>query len=759
MKRLVPVFAIVLGWVSAAYAAPPAPLTTLRAIHALSNAEASQKLPVAFEATVNYVRGYENLLFVQDGDVAIFVRPTPDTRPALCDRILVRGTTQGSFHPIVIADSITVLYHGALPKPVLATFDQLIRAQLDSRLVTVHAVIRAADLVLSPMAPVRSMRLQMLTEGGHLEAYVDSDDAGALKDLLDAEVEVTGVAAGKFDDKMQQTGVVLYVSTLANVKVLKRAGASPWSLPVTTMNQVLAVYHMRDLTPRVRIQGTITYYQPGSAIVLQDGSQSLWVTTLTREPLRIGDRADATGFPDAHNRLLTLTDGEIQDSLSPAPIAPQPATWRQLAFWSNNEPVGHLYDLVSTEGYVVTEVREALQDEYVLSSDGQLFTAIFHHPHAGDMLPPMKQVPLGTRIRVTGICMIVDANSITPGEEVPFYILMRSSDDITIVARPSLLNVGNLMLLAGLLLVLVIVAGVRGWAIERRVHRQSTSLAYLESRRSRILEDINGSRPLAEIIEEITELASFKLRGAPCWCQIADGALLGNCPQNLSHLRIVRNEIPARSGPPLGVLFAAFDPLAKPSSVESEALTMACGLATLAIETRRLYSDLLHRSEFDLLTDIHNRFSLDRHLDTLIEEARRKASIFGLIYIDLDEFKQINDLYGHQVGDLYLQEVAARMKQQLRGGDTLARLGGDEFAALITTVRNRVGAVEIAQRLEHSFDEPFTVEGNVLRGSASIGIALYPEDGANKDSLLSAADAAMYAAKNARRKNVSSPDD
>ncbi len=173
-------------------------------------------------------------------------------------------------------------------------------------------------------------------------------------------------------------------------------------------------------------------------------------------------------------------------------------------------------------------------------------------------------------------------------------------------------------------------------------------MAYIERRRSRILEDINGSLPLAEIIEHITELVSFKLHGAPCWCQIADGALLGNCPPKLTDLRIVRQEIPSRSGPPLGELFAAFDPLTKPSGLETETLSMAAGLATLAIETRRLYSDLLHRSEFDLLTDIHNRFSLDKHMDALIDEARQKAGIFGLIYIDLDEFKQVNDLYGHQ---------------------------------------------------------------------------------------------------------------
>jgi diguanylate cyclase (GGDEF)-like protein len=122
-----------------------------------------------------------------------------------------------------------------------------------------------------------------------------------------------------------------------------------------------------------------------------------------------------------------------------------------------------------------------------------------------------------------------------------------------------------------------------------------------------------------------------------------------------------------------------------------------------------------------------------------------------LIYIDLDKFKQVNDLYGHQFGDLYLQEVSLRMKRQLRNVDMLARLGGDEFAVLLPQVGNRATVEEIAQRLEYSFDEPFAIEGQFLHGTASIGIALYPEDGATKDDLLSAADGAMYVTKNANR--------
>jgi diguanylate cyclase (GGDEF)-like protein len=109
------------------------------------------------------------------------------------------------------------------------------------------------------------------------------------------------------------------------------------------------------------------------------------------------------------------------------------------------------------------------------------------------------------------------------------------------------------------------------------------------------------------------------------------------------------------------------------------------------------------------------------------------------------------------VGDLYLHEVSMRMKRQLRTGDMLARLGGDEFAALIPVVRSRSALEEVAQRLERCFDAPFAVEGYILRGGASVGIAIYPDDGTTADSLLSAADAAMYVAKHTKRHKTEMP--
>jgi len=756
-KRLIPAIVVIVGWALSAWAAAPGPLTTLRAIHALSNAEASRGLPVDFEATVNYRRAGESTLFVQDGMDGIYVWAKPELKMTAGDRVLIHGKTQDSFHAIVIADNVTVIRHGTLPAPVPAGYDELIRAQYDCMLVSVRAQVRSADMVMSGHRP--TTHLQLMVDGSFIDAWVNSSDEKLLSQLVDAQVEAVGVAGSNFDGKMQRIGIALSVSSLADIRIMKRAETSPWTLPATPMDKIFDGYQVKDFSRRIRVHGIITYYQPGEVLVLQDGTKSVWVATRFEEPMRIGSQVDVTGFPDVHSGFLAIANGEVRQSGVYAPIVPRPVTRSDLTSSKN------IFDLVSIEGQVVTEIRESAQDVYVLISDGQVYSVIYRHPKVdGQQIDtPMREIPPGARIKVVGICTLEDSNHFD--REVPFDLLLRSSDDITVVEQPSLVNTRNLILVVCLLLLLIALVGGWGWNLEHKVRQKTVALAarieqeaaqerrsaQLEQKRSGILEDINGSRPLAEILEEIAALVSATLDGAPCWCEVADGARLGDCPPGQENLRITCANIPARAGSPLGTFFAGLNAGTPPAAREAVALDNGAKLATLAIETRRLYSDLLRRSEFDLLTDIHNRFSLEAHLDACIDDARKSAGVFGLLYIDLDKFKQVNDHYSHHIGDLYLQEVAQRMKQQLRSHDLLARLGGDEFAVLLPMVRNRNGVEEIAQRLEHSFDLPFNLEGHTLHGSASFGIALYPENGVTKDSLLHAADAAMYAVKNSRK--------
>ena len=369
---------IPIAWASAPAPPNPAPLTSVRAIRSLSNTEAGQGLPVAFQATVTYFRPYRRNLFVQDGPNGVFVKATTNTKLIPGDRVLIKGATESGFRPCVVSSDITVLSHGAVPKPVPASFDRLIRSRFDSMLVTARGVVQSADLDAPSAAHVPGTTLRVLLDGGYVDAQVDSDDAHALSELLDAEVAITGVAGGKFDGKLRLTGIVLHVASLADIKILKPAPVSPWALPLTPMDQVLSVYHVKNLTHRVRVNGTITFYQPGSALVLQSGDRSIWIKTEGFLPMKLGNRADASGFPGVSDGFLMLYGSAIQDTGTPAPIAPEPLTWQQLA------SSRHIFDLVSIDGEVVMEAREASQDEYVLASDGHMFSAVFPHGYSAD---------------------------------------------------------------------------------------------------------------------------------------------------------------------------------------------------------------------------------------------------------------------------------------------------------------------------------------------------------------------------------------
>ena len=127
--------------------------------------------------------------------------------------------------------------------------------------------------------------------------------------------------------------------------------------------------------------------------------------------------------------------------------------------------------------------------------------------------------------------------------------------------------------------------------------------------------------------------------------------------------------------------------------------------------------------------------------------SRREGLSMAVAFLDLDEFKQVNDQHGHAVGDTLLTTLAKRMKAEMREGDTLARIGGDEFVAVLVGLIDENVYAPILDRLLKVTSRPVTVDGHVLQVSASIGVTLYPHDGGDADMLLHHADQAMYLAK------------
>ena len=156
----------------------------------------------------------------------------------------------------------------------------------------------------------------------------------------------------------------------------------------------------------------------------------------------------------------------------------------------------------------------------------------------------------------------------------------------------------------------------------------------------------------------------------------------------------------------------------------------------------------------DPLTGLANRRRADEHMQRALAHGKRNHTAMAVLYLDLDGFKQVNDTWGHGVGDLLLQSVAARLVATVREEDIVARLGGDEFMIALWHVVSEEDAARVAQKLIEAVSAPHLLEGQSVQVTASIGIAMFPTVGADTESLMKAADRALYEAKHSGKNAV-----
>ncbi|MGH9273607.1 MAG: putative bifunctional diguanylate cyclase/phosphodiesterase [Acidimicrobiales bacterium] len=201
--------------------------------------------------------------------------------------------------------------------------------------------------------------------------------------------------------------------------------------------------------------------------------------------------------------------------------------------------------------------------------------------------------------------------------------------------------------------------------------------------------------------------------------------------------------------------------LAAPSVLAAQAIrgvtpsaTVATGsvvsgliLAGYLVQLLRDRATIEHDATHDGLTHLPNRVLLVDRLERSIAHARRTDRVVGVLFVDLDRFKEVNDTFGHAAGDTLLRAVAQRLQRCVRDEDTVARLSGDEFVVLLPHLGDADEVLVVADRMLLALGDPFTVEGERLLIAGSVGIAVYPNDGASAEEILAGADAAMYTAK------------
>jgi diguanylate cyclase (GGDEF)-like protein len=168
-------------------------------------------------------------------------------------------------------------------------------------------------------------------------------------------------------------------------------------------------------------------------------------------------------------------------------------------------------------------------------------------------------------------------------------------------------------------------------------------------------------------------------------------------------------------------------------------------------ELRESQSRLYRLAHHDALTGLPNRLLFEDRLEQAILKARRNKTKVGILFLDLDRFKQINDTLGHDVGDELLIAVAGRLQKQGRQSDTVARRGGDEFVFILDNLRDRSGAEVVAKKIVAAMERSVRLPDHELRISTSIGIAIYPDDAEEIEDVIKKADLALYQAKEAGR--------
>ena len=773
------------------------PLTSIAAVRQLSAAEAAKGLPVDVTGVATYSNAAENDLFIQEGKGWVYVQP--DKRyPSIVQgsRVVVKGTTGASYSTQILATSIQVTGQGRLPQPAFLSYQEAVKRENDCRYVTMEGIVRAASYQTTAGSSLYLLRME---DGGKMVDVVVRDyPEFSPSRLLDATVRVTGALGGTYDVTNDRIlGLRLNVSSSDAIRVVHagdegRAGEEP--IPLAALlksNEVLRDRH------RVFTSGEVTLYDPGEKVVVQDGDSSLMVETRQTDPVGIGRRVEVTGFATAVDGVAGLDSGQFTIVPGGTAVRPRPITFA--------DAMTGLYDnkLVSIEGEVISQTRESHLDSIILRSGNSVFPVLFRK--RASEVDPFPAYRRGTRIRATGVCIVHVRGFWGAVESI--QVQVRSTQDIAVVAKASWWTLEHLFVVTSAILgfaMLALVWGLRmRWRLlekEKQLRQKSdqealrmSALARMEQQRSHILELMNSFQPLPIVLAAIQAYTDAMWGGRRGYTHVLENRRLELMtrthltPEAMARLEdldpsesdeacaeAVRSHglvgpnpsrnvwsrpIQSSRGEVLGTMtFEGED--GDPLPLNMEAFEFGCNLAAIAIDNRRLYEDVLHRSEHDQLTGLANRTLVHRRLEEALEQAHAKQHYAALLYLDLDDFKNVNDSYTHRVGDAYLIEVAQRFKACVRECDTLGRIGGDEFIAVLTDLGDAEIAHSIAERLVHAMDEPFAIEGHAIRGAVSIGLAFYPSSSSSAIGIMQFADHAMYAAKRAggNRVSYSEPD-
>ncbi|HEY4185172.1 MAG TPA: PAS domain S-box protein [Polyangia bacterium] len=441
------------------------PLVTAAAVRALSPERAQQALAVKIRGVITCAG---SLIFFQDATAGIFVDAPVSTkgRYQVGQYGDLEGyTAPGLFAPQIVPRRFTVIGTTPLPDARPSKYDELSTGKLDSQRVEVEGIVRSvmpderADLR-------RTVTLKMASDDGVFPVYVSDLPPDKLRAVVDASVKARGVVGGVFNERRQMIGIKLYVGRAEDLVIEETGPGEPFSVRTTPVESLLRFEPEGASRHRVKVRGTVTFYQPGGAMYVEDGTGGVAIRTRQAEPLSVGDRVEVLGFPEMGPWTPFLGDAVFRRSGPAAqPLVPISVTADQ-----ELSAGAHDSRLVSVEAELVDVVRDAGRLLLVAKAKNILFDAEL--PQAGDMPPAaLAELASGSRARLTGISVVrLGQDRDHPTE---FRLMMRSFDDIAILQKPPWWTLGRLVWILAMLVAITALALAWGVALRRRVRAQT----------------------------------------------------------------------------------------------------------------------------------------------------------------------------------------------------------------------------------------------------------------------------------------------
>lgn len=758
MRRLLRL--VILSWGVGVAVGQPAPsvspqvITSVDAIRRLKADPSQAPTPLHVRAVVTYYDSVAPNLFVQDdtGGVWVDLRGLKDPPPTPGQLLDITGVVGPGFSPDIASPKWKVLGSASMPKPAVLSYEQAATGRFDSQWAQMEGVVRS----FAQQTEGNVLVIDVITPTGAFKVRIPDYHARFPMQLVDAKVQFAGVCASAFNQRNQFVAVHMMVPNIANATVIQAPPKDQFAIPTQSIDQIGRFSAQAADVHRVKVRGIITALFPNRGLYVMDATGGLYAESQDGYTGGAGDEVEVVGFPASGNYSTILRSASFgptgkHQSIVPASIDAKTALTG-----------GYDARLVTIAGTV--EAVNLTRSSYtlVLQSDDHInFTARFAVRPNPPSTPPAKD----SKLALTGICSIkTDEN----GNPSAFEIVLRSPQDIALLSSPPWLTGGRAALI--LSAVGLITAAVFGWVLflRRRVRSQTELIklrlenqAALEERYRRMFQrNLTGlyiaasDGHIIDCNEACAHILGYSCRAAMLQDRNNAESITTQFHEHLydnssgSEGQILNAEYRFRC--PDGSWKWALANVRSIRATDSAQAIIEGGLVD--ITDRKIAEDQVqYLAYYDSLTGLPNRRLLKDRLHNALAASRRHKEKAAVLFLDLDQFKIINDSLGHSTGDLLLKEVANRLRDLSRDEDIVARIGGDEFLVVLTSIQESADAALTAERIARGMDQEFIVEGRSFKITCSIGISIFPEHGVDEEALIKNADAAMYSAKESGR--------